>query len=509
MRRTMETPSGYDPDPVKSKVWEDGPARPDRGRKEFGGAAAPGRWKLETVFEEAGRRRCCARRCCRRCSPPSSWRPSATSPLRRGCCLASPRAKPSPPSPSPASPRTWDQEDASDSAAATADGRWLEPAGHGGLWRHRRSERRRPCWSWPAPPTAWPRSRSTPRRPASRSAPCPRSTTPCAWPTSPSPRPRPRRLDATGPVWDAAQSAMDLAPLIALAGEQAGGAQRCLAFTVDYAKSRIQFGRAIGSFQAVKHMAADLLLESESAISAARNAAARLAEGAEDAPAAISLAAFATAPERLRPDPPRHQRADARRHRLHLGAPGPPLPAPRPRRRPAVPGPAPTTANATSPSSEPDPWTTPSPSRLEVSDDALSAPRPRPCCRAGGTRQIPRRGRHRLRRRRRQSSRLAGQDGRGPLGRAALVAGMVRPRPERPASAASSSASSRAGAPGAGQDRTQPLGQHPAGLRDRGPESRSSSLPLLRGGVSAMCLLYSEPGRFGPGRHPHPRRPRR
>ena len=103
-----------------------------------------------------------------------------------------------------------------------------------------------------------------------------------------------RRLNASGPVWDAVQQALNLA-LVALAGEQAGGARRCLEFTVDYAKSRIQFGRAIGSFQAVKHMASDLLLESESAISAARNAAARLAEGAEDAHAAISLAAFACA----------------------------------------------------------------------------------------------------------------------------------------------------------------------------------------------------------------------
>jgi alkylation response protein AidB-like acyl-CoA dehydrogenase len=103
-----------------------------------------------------------------------------------------------------------------------------------------------------------------------------------------------RRLNAAGPVWDAVQQTLNLA-LVALAGEQAGGARRCLEFTVDYAKSRIQFGRAIGSFQAVKHMAADLLLESESAISAARNAAARLAEGADDADAAISLAAFACA----------------------------------------------------------------------------------------------------------------------------------------------------------------------------------------------------------------------
>ncbi|HEX4197825.1 MAG TPA: acyl-CoA dehydrogenase family protein [Caulobacteraceae bacterium] len=101
-------------------------------------------------------------------------------------------------------------------------------------------------------------------------------------------------IHATEPVWAAVQQALDLA-LVALAGEQAGGARRCLDFTVDYAKSRIQFGRAIGSFQAIKHMASDLLLESESAISAARNAARALAEGAPDADAAISLAAFACA----------------------------------------------------------------------------------------------------------------------------------------------------------------------------------------------------------------------
>ena len=102
------------------------------------------------------------------------------------------------------------------------------------------------------------------------------------------------RITAKGPVWDAVQQALNLA-LVALAGEQAGGSRKCLDFTVDYVKNRIQFGRAIGSFQAVKHMASDLLLESESAISAARNAAAKLAEGAPDAEAWISLAAFACA----------------------------------------------------------------------------------------------------------------------------------------------------------------------------------------------------------------------
>ena len=81
-------------------------------------------------------------------------------------------------------------------------------------------------------------------------------------------------LAAAGPVWNAVRQALDLA-LVALAGEQAGGASRTLEITTQYAKVRNQFGRAIGSFQAIKHMAADLLFETESAMCAARNAAQR------------------------------------------------------------------------------------------------------------------------------------------------------------------------------------------------------------------------------------------
>jgi acyl-CoA dehydrogenase len=61
-----------------------------------------------------------------------------------------------------------------------------------------------------------------------------------------------------------------------LACEQAGGADRCLELTVEHARSRIQFGRPIGSFQAVKQHAADMLIKVESARSAA-GAAARAA----------------------------------------------------------------------------------------------------------------------------------------------------------------------------------------------------------------------------------------
>ena len=58
-----------------------------------------------------------------------------------------------------------------------------------------------------------------------------------------------------------------------LAAEQVGGAQRALDMAVEYAKTRRQFGRIIGSFQAIKHKCADMLVEVESARSAAEYAA--------------------------------------------------------------------------------------------------------------------------------------------------------------------------------------------------------------------------------------------
>jgi alkylation response protein AidB-like acyl-CoA dehydrogenase len=57
-----------------------------------------------------------------------------------------------------------------------------------------------------------------------------------------------------------------------LAVEQAGGAQRCLEMAVEYAKSRHQFGRPIGSFQAIKHRCAEMLVEVENAKSVAYHA---------------------------------------------------------------------------------------------------------------------------------------------------------------------------------------------------------------------------------------------
>ena len=82
---------------------------------------------------------------------------------------------------------------------------------------------------------------------------------------------------------------LDLAA-VALAAEQVGGAQHVLDASVEYAQTRIQFGRPIGSFQAIKHKCADMLLEVESAKSAAYYAAWAAAEDSDELPVVASLA---------------------------------------------------------------------------------------------------------------------------------------------------------------------------------------------------------------------------
>jgi alkylation response protein AidB-like acyl-CoA dehydrogenase len=76
---------------------------------------------------------------------------------------------------------------------------------------------------------------------------------------------------------------------IAQAAEQLGGAQRALDMAVEYAKVRHQFGRPIGSFQAIKHRCADLLLEVESLRSAVQYAAAAVAEDSAEIPVVAAL----------------------------------------------------------------------------------------------------------------------------------------------------------------------------------------------------------------------------
>jgi alkylation response protein AidB-like acyl-CoA dehydrogenase len=76
----------------------------------------------------------------------------------------------------------------------------------------------------------------------------------------------------------------------ALAAEMVGGMQRTLEMTVEYAKTRKQFGKPIGIFQAVQHQCADMYLETESARSAAYYAAWALEENTSDAATAVSIA---------------------------------------------------------------------------------------------------------------------------------------------------------------------------------------------------------------------------
>ncbi|MDA3040447.1 MAG: acyl-CoA dehydrogenase, partial [Actinomycetota bacterium] len=75
-------------------------------------------------------------------------------------------------------------------------------------------------------------------------------------------------IGTDGGGWATLSTVLDFAA-VGLAAEQVGGAQFVLEMAVQYAKDRVQFGRPIGSFQAIKHKCADMLLEVESAKSAA------------------------------------------------------------------------------------------------------------------------------------------------------------------------------------------------------------------------------------------------
>jgi alkylation response protein AidB-like acyl-CoA dehydrogenase len=100
----------------------------------------------------------------------------------------------------------------------------------------------------------------------------------------------PARLVGTdGGGWATLSKVLDLAA-VALAAEQVGGAQKVLEMSVEYAKVRVQFGRPIGSFQAIKHKCADMLLEVESAKSAAYYAGWAAAEDSDELPVVASLA---------------------------------------------------------------------------------------------------------------------------------------------------------------------------------------------------------------------------
>ena len=98
-----------------------------------------------------------------------------------------------------------------------------------------------------------------------------------------------RLIGTDGQGW-ATLSAMLERAAVGLAAEQVGGAELAMEMAVEYAKDRKQFGRPIGSFQAIKHKCADMLLEVESAKSAAYYAAWCAAQSNDELPAMASLA---------------------------------------------------------------------------------------------------------------------------------------------------------------------------------------------------------------------------
>ena len=103
-----------------------------------------------------------------------------------------------------------------------------------------------------------------------------------------------RLLGNAGESGPALQRTLQLAA-VALANEMVGGAERLLQSAVDYAKERVQFGRPVGSFQAVKHRCAETLLTVELAKSAAYQAAGAAARDDQDLPMLASLAKAAAA----------------------------------------------------------------------------------------------------------------------------------------------------------------------------------------------------------------------
>ena len=96
-------------------------------------------------------------------------------------------------------------------------------------------------------------------------------------------------IGTAGQGWAILNKMLDKAA-VAQSAEQVGGAQKVLDMSVEYAKVRVQFGRPIGSFQAIKHKCADMLLEVESAKSAAYYAMWAASEDNDELPVVASLA---------------------------------------------------------------------------------------------------------------------------------------------------------------------------------------------------------------------------
>ncbi len=97
------------------------------------------------------------------------------------------------------------------------------------------------------------------------------------------------RDDVLAGGWPALARVLDRAK-VALCAEMIGAAERVLELSVGYAKTREQFGQPIGSFQAIQHKCADMLVALEGARSATYAAAWALQEDEPDAPVAAAMA---------------------------------------------------------------------------------------------------------------------------------------------------------------------------------------------------------------------------
>jgi len=90
-------------------------------------------------------------------------------------------------------------------------------------------------------------------------------------------------MGEAGTCWPQLEKIISLAT-VAVAAEQVGGAQQCLDITLEYIKERVQFGRSIASYQAIKHKCADMMLKVEAGRSAIYYAACVAGEALEGGP---------------------------------------------------------------------------------------------------------------------------------------------------------------------------------------------------------------------------------
>ena len=109
----------------------------------------------------------------------------------------------------------------------------------------------------------------------------------------------------------------------ALAAEQVGGAQRCMEMAVEYARLREQFGRPIGSFQAIKHKCADMLLGGR--VGTIRGASPRGGDDRRSERNACRRHAGQGVLLGRLPASGRREHPDSRRNRFHVGARRPPV----------------------------------------------------------------------------------------------------------------------------------------------------------------------------------------